>query len=74
MAHAQLGKQRIDGADLDTGLAAGIAQSSRTDVVVAVRLKQRQSRKAFDDLGLCLRTGEALQEFLENQTCCDDDL
>jgi len=73
VAHAQLGKECVDGADLDAGLATSIAQACRANVVVAIWLKQRQSCKAFDDLSLRFRAGEALQEFLKNQTRCHDD-
>jgi hypothetical protein len=69
---AQLGKQCIYGADLDTSLAACIAQGRGIDMVGAVWLKQWQGGKVFDDLGLRLWTREALQELLENQACCDD--
>ena len=74
MPDAELGEKRVDGADLDTSLAALIAQGGRTDMVVPIRLKQRQSGKAFDDLGLRLGARETLQELLENQAGRDDDL
>lgn len=73
VAHAQLSEQRVDGADLHTGTAASIAQACRTDVVVAFGLQQRESGKALDDLGLGFRTGKALQELLENESCRDDE-
>jgi len=74
VAHAQLSKQSVDGAQLDASFAARIAQGCGTDMVFPVWLKQRQSGKAFDDPGLRFRTGEALQELLEDQACGDDDL
>ncbi len=74
MTNAELCKQRIDRADLDTGLATGVAQIRRTDMVFTVRLKQRQSGEAFDDLGGCLGAGKALQELLEDKAGGNDDV
>ena len=74
MPNAKLREQRINGADLDTGPAAGIAQDCGTDVVVPIRLNQGQSSKAFDDLGLRLGAREALQQLLKNQAGRDDNL
>lgn len=74
MAYAQLGEQCIDGTDLDTGPAAGVAQRGCTDVVIAVRLNEWQCGEALHDLGSRLRPGEALQEFLQHETGRDDDL
>ena len=74
MPDAKLREQRINGADPDTGLAAGIAQGCSTDVVVPIGLKQGQSSKAFDDPGLRLGAREALQQLLKNQAGRDDDL
>ena len=74
MTDAQLGKECVNGTDLDAGSAAANAKCCRADMVVAIWLKQRQSSKAFDDLGLRLWTGKALQQFLENQACRDDDV
>jgi len=74
VADAELCKQRIDRANLDTGLATRIAQASCTDMVFPVGLKQRQSRETLDDLGTRLGTRETLQELLEDETRCDNDL
>lgn len=74
MARAQLGEQCVNGAHLDTRLATSVAQGCRSDVVISVWLKQRQSGKAFDDLGLRFGAREALQELLKDQTGGDDHL
>lgn len=74
MPDAELRKQCVNGANLDASLAARIAQGCRTDVVVPIRLQQRQSGKPFDDLGPRPGARKTLQELLENKTCRDDDL
>jgi hypothetical protein len=57
----QLCKQCIDGADLNTRLAACVSQNRSTDVIVSIGLKQRQGGKALDDLGLGFGSRETLQ-------------
>lgn len=74
VAQTQLGKQCVNGADLDPCLTTCVAQGCRINMVFAIWLEQRQGGKAFDDLGLRLGAREALQEFLENQARGDDDL
>lgn len=67
MADATPGKERMDGADLNAGLATGVAQDGFADVAFVARLQQRERSDAFDNLGPCFRTGEPLQQFLEHQ-------
>lgn len=74
MPDAQLSKQCVDGANLHAASAAGSAQGCCSDVVVAIWLKQREGSESIDDLGPVPGTREALQQFLENQACRDDDL
>lgn len=74
MPNAELREQCVDSADLDTGLPTCIAQGGRTDVVFAVRLEQRQSCEALDDLRAGLGASEALQEFLQHKARGDDHL
>ncbi len=74
MPDTQLSKQCVNGANLHACLTTGIAQGCRSDMVVAIGLKQRESSKPFDDLISGPGTREALQQFLENQACRDDDL
>src|SRR5687767_7704425 len=50
VVNAQLDQQCIDGPDLYAGTATGVSHLCRGDVVIAVRLQQRQRRKALDDL------------------------
>ena len=74
MAYAKLRKQSVDGADLNAGSAAGISDSGGANVIVSVRLYERQSGKALNDLRLRLRSGEALKQFLQNQAGSDNHL
>ncbi len=74
MPDAKLREQRINGADLDTGLAAGIAQDRSTDVVVPIGLQQGQGSKTLDDPGVRLGARETLQQLLNNQSGRDDNI
>ena len=74
VAYAKLRKQSVDGADLNAGSAAGISDSGGANVIVSVRLYERQSGKALNNLRLRLRSGEALKQFLQNQAGSDNHL
>lgn len=74
MPNAELGKQRVDRADLHAGLAAGVAHGCGVDVVIPIGLNQRQGGEAFDDLRPRLGTRETLQQFLQDKSRRDDDL
>ena len=52
----ELCKQCINSADLNARLATCILQGCRTDVIISIRLQQRQCGKAFDDLSLGFAT------------------
>ena len=51
---SQLCKQRVNRADLNTCLATGIPQGSRTDVIISIWLKKRQGSEPLNDLSLRL--------------------
>ncbi len=72
MSATQLDQQGVDGSDLNPTTAAGVADFRGFDVVLAIGLKECQGRQAFHKLRACLRTGEALQEFLKDQPGCED--
>ena len=72
MAYAKLREQGVYGADLNAGSAAGISDSCGANVVISVRLNERESGKALNDLRLRLRCGEALQQFLQDQASSDN--
>ena len=70
----KLRKQRINRADLNARLTACVSQGCCTDVIISIRLQQRQGGKSVNDLGLCLRAGEALQKLLKDQARGDYDI
>lgn len=74
MTNAKLGEQGIDRPDLNTGPATRRAQGGGIDVVLSIRLHERQGCKAVDDLRPRLGTGKALQQFLENEARRHDGL
>ncbi len=57
----KLCEQCINSADLNTRLATCISKNRGTDVIVSIRLKQRQGGEALDDLCLGFGTRETLQ-------------
>ncbi len=74
MADAQLGDQRVYCANLDASPTTGVAEFSCADVVVPVRLNERQSCKGADDLISSLCAVEALEQFLKHQPSRDHDI
>ena len=54
--------------------AARVPKVGRCDVVLAVRLDQRECSEALDDLCPCLRPAETLEQFLQDQAGRDDDV
>ena len=71
MPQAKLNQYGVNSADLYTVPPAGIANLGSFDVVVAIGLQERQRSKPLDQLAACFGAGEALQQFLEDQTCCE---
>lgn len=67
MPDAKLRDYSIDGADLDAGAAAAIAQCSSIDMILAVRLQEGQHVEPVDDVLGGPRTGKSLQQFLEDK-------
>ena len=47
---AQSRQQRVDGAGLNPGAAAGVSDFGGGDMVFTIRQQQRQCRKPFNDL------------------------
>lgn len=72
--HAQLCKQRIDGAELNSSSATSVAKLCGSDVVFPVRLDEGECFESFDDPNSSFRAGESLEEFLEDETCDYDDV
>ena len=68
VTNAQLRKQRVYGADLHACAAAAVAQRSGVYVVLPVGREQRQGGKPVNDVCVGTRTGEYLQQFLQDHT------
>ena len=66
---AQLGEQRVDGADLNPVAPTFVAKSSRFDVVIPVRRQKRKCSEPRHDLRLRTRPSVALQKFLQHDAC-----
>ncbi len=63
----KLRKQRIDGADLHTRLPTRSSQRRSADMIIPIRLEQRQCGEALDDLSLRFGSREALQQLLKHE-------
>jgi len=72
--NAQLSKQRVDCADLNSRSATGVAEFGGCNMVFAIRLQQWKRCEALNDLCSGLRSGESLKQFLENQPGRNDDI
>ena len=66
VANAELGKQGVYGAELDTRAPASVAQFGGIDVVLPIRNKQRQRSEPFDDVFARPGPRKSLQEFLQD--------
>jgi hypothetical protein len=71
VAQAKLNQYRVNSADLYTVPPTSVANLGGIDVVVAIGLQECQRSKPLDQLAACLGPGKALQQFLEDQTCCE---
>lgn len=58
VANAKLSEQRVDRSDLDATPAASVPQGGCSDVILAVRLEERQNRETLHDQRLCPGTQE----------------
>ena len=72
MANAELCKNSIDRANLQTGPTTSIAQFRGIDVILPVRRQKRQGPEPVDDVFTRARSDESLQEFLQNQPRGED--
>lgn len=73
VAYAKLSKQGIDSPHLHARSAASVPNSCSANVIVSVWLYERESSKPLNDLCLRLRSGEALEQLLEDKPGGDDD-
>jgi hypothetical protein len=60
MPNTKLRKQGINGTELDSCAATSVAQGSRVDVVIPIRLKKWQCSETLDNLCLCRGAEETL--------------
>lgn len=67
VAKAELRQQRIDRADLNAASSAFVSLIGRVHMVAPIGNQQRQSGEPFEDLPAIPRSGEALQELLQNE-------
>jgi hypothetical protein len=72
VANAKLRQYGIDRADLQASPPTPISEFRRIDVILAVRRQKRQCREPLDDVFARPRTGEALQQFLQNEAGRDE--
>jgi hypothetical protein len=72
VALAELDEQGIDGADLDTPAATGIADVGGGDVVLLVGLKEGEHGEALHELVSVFGAGKTLQHVLEHQSSGED--
>jgi hypothetical protein len=71
MTQAKLNQHCVNSADLYTVPPTSVPNLGGFDVVVAIGLQECQRSKPLYQLAACLGPREALQQFLENQTCCE---
>jgi hypothetical protein len=66
---AKLNQHCVNSSDLYTVPPTSVANFGGFDVVVAIGLQECQRSKPLEQLAACLGPGEALQQFLQDQTC-----
>jgi hypothetical protein len=67
VVNAELRKQCIDSLDLYTGSTTAIAQFGRLDVIVPFGDQEGQRSKSLQYLSAILRSGEPLQQLLQDE-------
>ena len=74
MSNAKFRNQRINCSNLNSCATAYIPQCGCLNVIIAVRNQERYSGKPLENLGMRLRAGKTLQQFLQNKSRCEDGL
>jgi hypothetical protein len=69
---AELDQESVERAELHAMSAAGVANPRRFDVVLPIRRDEGQGRETFNKLVVSLRTLEPLQQFLKDESGCED--
>ena len=74
MTQTKLGNDCVDRSDLHPGSSACIPQFCGGNVIVSGGLDQGQRSKPLDDLRAGFRARKSLKQFLQDETCRDDDV
>lgn len=72
MSATELDEQGVNSANLHSMAAAGVACLCRVDMVLAIRLDERQRSETVDDAVARHRAGKALQKFLKHKPSTED--
>ena len=67
VAETELRQQCIDGADLNASASAFVSQFGRVYMVAPVGNQERQRGEPIEDLRAVTRSGETLQQLLQNE-------
>jgi len=68
----ELNEQRINRADLHSATTARISHLCRLDVILPVRLQERNRHEPFHELVTGFRARETLQQLLHDEARCED--
>lgn len=68
----ELDEQGIDGSDLHPAAATGVAYFGRFDMVFPVWLQESECGQSCHQFGTSFRPREALQQFLQDESGCED--
>lgn len=74
VANAELRKNGVDRANLQTGPTTAISQFRGIDVILPVRGQKRQGCEPVDDVFTRPRAGESLQQLLQDQPRSQDNI
>jgi len=74
VADAEMRDERVDRPDLHAGPSARVSDACRANMVFAVWLDQCERREPLDDLRACLGARKALEQLLQDEACCHDDV
>ena len=66
MTNAKLREDGVNRADLHAGATTAISQFRCIDVILAIWRQKRQRRESLDDLSTRSRTGESLEQLLQD--------
>ena len=73
VTQAQLNQQRVDGSNLNTLVAAPVANVGGTHMIITIWDYHRQGAKALEDCGFRSRSAEALEQLLQYEAGSEDE-